>query len=121
MTITFEEEDFKNLFLKYQCERDMNPRFLTRNDECYTASWADFDKAMDKAFSNDYIDKALIKDKNDLSLINKSNKTLSDFEYIVEKYSNYTLETLLSTSYGLIKLPNFSTENDASLSFELDG
>ena len=99
----------------------MNPRYLTRNDECYEASWADYDYAFDKAFRYGYLNKSLIKDTKDLDLIEKTNKTLADFEYIAEKYSNTTLETLLSTSYGLIKLPNYSTENDASLTFELDG
>jgi len=99
----------------------MNPRYLIRNDDCYEASWTDYDFAFDKAFRYGYLHKSLIKDKEDLDLIEKKNKTLADFEYIAEKYSNTTLETLLSTTYGLINLPNYTTDSDASLSFELDG
>jgi len=47
----------------------MDFRFLIQNNEFYTISWVDYSK-VDKAFRSDYIDyidKTLIKDKNNLN------------------------------------------------------
>jgi len=69
LNITFKEKDFMNLLLKYQCEHGMDFRFLIQNNEFYTISWVDYSK-VDKAFRSDYIyyiDKTLIKDKNNLN------------------------------------------------------
>jgi len=98
----------------------MNSRYLTRNDECYKAPWVDVDYAMNKAIKNKLIDKNAIIDQDDLQIINKNNKTISEFESIVKKYTNFTLEEILTTGYGLIKIPDYSTEN-AGLTFDLDG
>jgi len=98
----------------------MNNRYLKRNEDCYKASWIDLDYAMNKAFDKDVVDKNSIKDTKDLNMINKSNITLSEFEHIITKYSNYSLEQVLSTSFGLVKIPDYSTE-DAGLSFDIDG
>ncbi|OUM57095.1 hypothetical protein PIROE2DRAFT_65194 [Piromyces sp. E2] len=120
LTIKFNEQDYKNFFLKYQCEHDMNARYLIRNDECYVASWVNLDDAMEKAFQTHLLDKSLITDGEDLQIIKKSNKTISEFEHIVTKYTNRTLEDILSTGHGLIKIPDYSTEN-AGLTFDIDG
>jgi len=120
ITINLSDEDYNNFFLKYQCERDMNLRYLKRNDDCYTAPWVDLDYAMGKIFRHNYIDKSIITDSKDLSIINSTNITLSDFEYIVTKYSNFSLEKIMSTSYGLIKIPDYAAEN-AGLTFYLYG
>ncbi|OUM63060.1 hypothetical protein PIROE2DRAFT_61493 [Piromyces sp. E2] len=120
ITIHLSDEDYHNFFLKYQCERDMNLRYLKRNEDCYSAPWVDLDYAMGKIFRHNYIDKSTITDTNDLSIINKSNVTLSELEHIINKYSNFSLEKMLSTPYGLIKIPNYSVE-EASLTFDLNG
>jgi len=118
--INLNEDDYKNYFLRYQCERDMNTRYLVRNDDCYKAPWVDLDSALSKAFKSNLIDKNLIQEKSDLDIVNKQNITLSEFEHIVITYTNFTLEHVLSTGYGLIKLPDYEAEN-ASLTFDNEG
>jgi len=88
--INLDEKDYKNYFLRYQCEIDMNMRNLTRNEDCYTAPWVNLDDVLDKAFKNDLIKKDKISD-NDLSVINKKNITLNQFEHIVTTYSKFKL------------------------------
>jgi len=120
ITINLKKKDLNNFYLRYQCEHDMNARYLIRNEDCYTAPWVDLDYAMNKTFRNNLIDKTLIKEQKDLDIINKTNITLSEFEHIVTTYSNFTLEKILNTGYGLIKIPDYSAD-EASLTFDLDG
>ncbi|ORY27692.1 hypothetical protein LY90DRAFT_513338 [Neocallimastix californiae] len=121
VTIKLNDKDYNNFFLKYQCERDMNVRYLNKNEACLTASWVDFDYAMKEAINLKLIDKAAITDPEDMKIINnKKNITLSDFEQIISKYSDKKLEQVLSSSYGLIKIPDYETEN-AELIFDLNG
>jgi len=119
LTVKAEEEDFKNFFLKYQCERDMNIRYLTRNEDCYTAPWVNLDSVMNKAMINELIRKEDLSTK-DLALIEKGKLTLSDFEGIVTRNTNLTLEEILSTGYGLIKLPDYEI-GEAGMSFDIEG
>jgi len=98
----------------------MNARYLIRNDECYQASWVNLDESMNKAFKNNLINKSLITDDEDLEIVKKSNKTLSEFEHIVTKYTNFTLEDILSIGRGLIKIPDYSAD-DAGLTLDIDG
>ena len=99
----------------------MNVRYLNKNEACLTASWVDFDYARKEAINLKLIDKAAITDPEDMKIINnKKNITLSDFEQIISKYSDKKLEQVLSSSYGLIKIPDYETEN-AELIFDLNG
>jgi len=109
-TFNFTEEDYRNFFLRYECEHDMNNRYLVDHEECYTAPWIDYTYALNKLFRHSYINKEIIVDKNDLAIANKENVTISDFEYIVSKYSNYTMKELMATNYGLYKFPDFEAE-----------
>jgi len=120
ITINLNEDDYNNFFLKYQCERDMNVRYLNKNEDCYDAPWMDYDSIMKKTFSHNLIDQSIITDRKDLDLINKSNKTLSDFETIIYKYSNYTLEKILSTGNELFKIPDYESKQ-AGLTFDING
>ena len=120
ITINLSEEDYYNFFLRYQCEYDMNARYVVRNDECYKAPWVDLDSALNKAVNNNLIDKSRIEDKNDLALLTKANITLTEFEHIVTKYTDFSLEEILVTGYGLIKIPDYSVD-DVGLTFDLDG
>ncbi|OUM65082.1 carbohydrate-binding module family 18 [Piromyces sp. E2] len=119
MTINLSDEDYKNYFLTYKCEYDMNIRHITRNDDCYKAPWIDLDLAMDKAFKYNLINKSKV-EKNDLDIINNKNITLEQFENIVTKYTNYNVETILSINFGLVKIPTYETEN-ASITLDIDG
>jgi len=119
MTINLSNEDYNRYFLTYKCEYDMNIRHPVRNYECYNAPWVDFDLAIQRAFSFDLLQKSKI-DNNDLNIINRKNITLDQFEYIIKKYTQYSLETILTTSYGLIQIPKYETE-DASLTLDIDG
>jgi len=98
----------------------MNVRYLNKNEECYKAVWINLNNMLNKAFKNNYIDKNSIKDSADLSIINKSDISFTEFEHIVKTYSNHTLEQIFSTSYGLYKIPDYETE-DASLTLDIDG
>jgi len=120
LTINLSEEAYKNFFLKYQCERDMNIRYLNKNEECYHASWMNYDNIMEKAINKNLINQSLIKDSKDLEIMKMSNKTYSDFETIVSKYANHTVVELLSTSYGLYKIPDYETE-ESGLSLDIKG
>jgi len=121
ITINLSEKDYRNFYLRYQCERDMNIRYLNKNEDCYHASWMDYDDIMKKAIEKKLIDSSLIKDSKDLELLRRTNKTFSDFENIVSKYSNYTMDKILSTGYGLYKIPEYEMEEEASLTFDLKG
>jgi len=98
----------------------MNLRYLTRNEECYKAPWVDLDYSLSKAFRHELIDKNSIKDAKDLEIINNGNITLSNFEHIVTTYTNFTLENILSTSYGLIDIPNYEAD-EVGLTFNVNG
>eukprot|EP00833_Pecoramyces_ruminatium_P015576 jgi/Orpsp1_1/1189608/evm.model.d7180000073212.1 len=119
ITISFSDEDYNKFFLKYQCERDMNLRHLTRNDDCYTAPWVDLHQAMQKAYKLNLIDKSKI-ESNDLQTIEKSDFSIQEFETIVTKYTNFTLEKILNTSYGLISIPDFEVD-DVGLTIDING
>jgi len=119
LTFNLSDDDYNRYFLTYKCEYDMNIRHLVRNEDCYNAPWVDLDKALDRAFRYDLIDKSKV-DANDLNIINNKNITLSQFENIITKYTDYSLETILSTSFGLITIPKYETEN-ASLTLDIDG
>jgi len=120
LTINLSEEAYNNFFLKYQCERDMNIRYLNKNEECYHASWMNYDDIMAKAIDKKLINQSLIKDSKDLAIMKMSNKTYSDFKTIASKYSNHTVEELLSTSYTLYKIPDYETE-ESGLSLDIKG
>jgi len=119
ITINFDEEELNNFYLTYQCECDMNARYQVRNENCYKAPWMDYDYAMNKAIKHNIIDISSIKNEKDFSIINKTNITFSEFEHIITKYTNRTLETVLTTSSSLFKIPTYSTDN-VGLSFKLD-
>ncbi|ORX54317.1 hypothetical protein BCR36DRAFT_441196, partial [Piromyces finnis] len=120
ININFSNEDYNKYFLKYECEHDTNNKYLIRNEACYKAPWIDLDKIMEKAISKNIFDKSDVRDGNDLNIINKSNITLSEFEHIITTYSNHTLEQALSSTFGLVKIPDFEVD-DASLSFDING
>jgi len=120
ITINLSDVDYNQFFLKYQCERDMNIRYLTKNEECYKASWMNYDSILENAFNSEFIDKSKITESKDLELIKKSNKTLSEFESIISKYTNFTIEEILSTGYGLFKIPDYEVDK-AGLTFDVDG
>ncbi|OUM63080.1 hypothetical protein PIROE2DRAFT_61501 [Piromyces sp. E2] len=119
VTLNFTEEGYRNFFLRYECEHDMNNRYLIENKECYTAPWVDYTYALNKLFRHQYISKESIVDKDDLAIANKENVTVSDFEYILHKYSDYTMQEIMATSYGLYKFPDYEAE--AGLTFDIDG
>ena len=118
ITINLSNDDYKRFQLTYQCEYDMNIRLIKRNDECYTAPWVNLDKALKRAFKKNLIDESKLS-SSDSKIVNNGNISLSNFENIVTKYSNFTLPKILSTSYGLIDIPDYKA--DTSLTFELDG
>jgi len=120
ITINLNENDLNNFFLRYQCEFDMNARYLVRNDECYKKPIINLDDALKNALDYNYIKRDEITSPYGLYLINKGNITLNEFEYIVDNYSDYSLENLLSSSYELAEFLDYSTD-DASLTFELNG
>jgi len=120
ITVNFSEEDYKNFFLKYQCEYDMHPRNAIRNDDCYKAPWVDLDYALSKAFRNNIINKNSITDSNDLNIIKKGNITLTNFENLVKKYTDLQLENVLTTTNGLIKIPD-QIADEASMTFDING
>jgi len=97
----------------------MNIRHTTRNDDCYTADWSNLHSALKKAVVLNMVDSSNFS-QEDYNIYNNKNITLSQFESIVNKHSNFTIEKLLSTSYGLMPIPNYETEN-AGLTFELNG
>jgi len=119
ITINLSEDDYNRYFLTYQCEYDMNIRHAVRNEECYNAPWVDFTNTLDKAFKYGLMDKTKF-DNDDLQIVKNGNITLAHFESFVTKYTEFTLERILSLSYGLITIPSYETE-DATLSFDLDG
>jgi len=119
ITINLSEDDYNRYFLTYQCEYDMNIRHAVRNEDCYNAPWVDFTNTLDKAFKYGLMDKTKF-DNDDLQIVKNGNITLTHFESFVTKYTDFTLERILSLSYGLITIPSYETE-DASLSFDLDG
>ena len=98
----------------------MNPRNAIRNEDCYKAPWVDLDYALSKAFRNNIINKNLIKDQNDLNIINKGNITLTNFENIVKKYTDFELENVLTTTNGLIKIPD-QIAKEASMTLNING
>ena len=120
VTINLSEEDYRNFFLKYQCERDMNVRYLNKNEDCLHAYWMNYDNIMTKALNKNLIDKSRIKDKKDLELIEMTNKTYTEFETIASKYSNHTIDQLLSTNYGLYAIPDYEAKN-SQLTLDIEG
>ena len=115
-------------FFSFECERYASPNFVERKDECYTAPWVNLTYSLDRALSKNYIPKSKIKDKTDLSLIDSvlkthtHNLTVSEFDGLITKYTNYTIEELFTTPYKLTIIPSTEFETkDASLTFELDG
>ncbi|ORX84641.1 coth-domain-containing protein [Anaeromyces robustus] len=123
--ITLNDDDYKGLFLAMQCERDQSPAFLKRNDDCYTAPWVDLNQSLERAISKKYIHD--IKEEIDKALVDRVikshnyNITLSEFENLVKKYSDVSLEELFSHPYGVIEISptDFSTDK-AQLTFELE-
>jgi len=98
----------------------MNIRYLNKNENCYKANWINFNTILNRAFSKNYIHKDSINDGADLEIINKSDISLSEFEHIVKNYSNHTLEQILSTSFGLYKIPDYEAD-DVSLTLDING
>jgi len=98
----------------------MSVRFLNKNEDCYHAYWMNYDNIMIKAIRNNLIDKSLITDDKDLKLIEKSDKTYEDFKTIASKYSNHTIEELLSTASGLYAIPDYEAEK-SGLTIDIDG
>ncbi|ORX84657.1 coth-domain-containing protein [Anaeromyces robustus] len=123
--ITINDDDYKKLFLKVQCEEDMDGRNYTRNDDCYTTPWVNLNDVMEKAFDYKLINKSHLM-YNDLEIIKNKNITLSQFERIVTRYTDEPLEKFLSI-HNLIKLPSDDKESydykvkKAKLTFELEG
>ncbi|OUM63078.1 hypothetical protein PIROE2DRAFT_61500 [Piromyces sp. E2] len=120
ITVHLNDEDYKNLFLGYQCERDTSKQHLVKNNDCYNAPWVDLDVAMKKTLENKFVDKNSITDKSDLEIINKTNITFSEYEHIINKYSNTPIENIFQSTSGIFKIPEFNTE-DASMTFTLNG
>jgi len=118
--VKLSDEDYKNFLLGYQCERDLSKQHFQKNKDCFTAPWVDYDIAMNRTIEAKYIKKSSITNASDLSIINKTNITYSEYEYIVNKYSSAPMETIFQKVYGIYKIPEFTTEN-ASMNFELDG
>jgi len=120
--------DYQKFFFSFECERYASPNFVERKDECYTAPWVNLTYSLDRALTKNYIPKSKIKDKTDLSLIDSvlkthtHNLTVSEFDGLITKYTNYTIEELFTTPYKLTIIPSTEFETkDASLTFELDG
>jgi len=97
-------------------------------DACYTAPWVNLTYSLDRALSRDYLKKNNIKDPLDIELIDSvlkthtHNLTIDEFEGLIVKYSNYTLEELFTTPYKLTVIPSTDFETkDATMTFELDG
>jgi len=119
LTINLNEEDYNNFFLNYKCRHDTNTRYLIRNEDCYNAPWVDLNKALNLSFDKSLISKDKISN-NDLEIINGGNITLSDFEHIFTTYTNFTLEEILSSGYGLFTIPDYETE-EAGLTLDING
>jgi len=124
------EEDYNNCFLVAQCEKDTHPNYMRRNEECYTAPWVNLNSALSKVIENKYIDIDALKKSNDYELVEKAidktndfNITLPEFENIITSYSNFTLEEIFTSPYGIAKVPSNSNFNitNPSLTYELDG
>jgi len=120
--------DYQKFFFSFECERYASPNFVERKDECYTAPWVNLTYSLDRALSKNYIPKSKIKDQADLSLIDSvlkthtHNLTVSEFDALITKYTDYTIEELFTTPYKLTIIPSTEFETkDASLTFELDG
>jgi len=120
ITINLNKDDYRNLFLAYQCERDNSKQHFVKNDECYSAPWVDYDVAMNKTLEAKYVKKSSITDASDLEIINKTNITFSEYEHIIDKYSSVPIEKIFQKTYGIFKIPEFKTE-DASMTFNLEG
>jgi len=97
----------------------MNIRHAVRNEECYNAPWVNFSSSLNKAFKFGLMDKTKF-DANDLQLVKNGNITLSEFETFVTKYTEFSLEEILSLSYGLITIPVYETD-EATMTFDLEG
>ncbi|ORX47119.1 coth-domain-containing protein [Piromyces finnis] len=75
---------------------------------------------MNKTLTNNYIKKSSITDKSDLEIINKTNITYSEYEYMVNKYSSVPIEKIFQKTADVYSIPEFSTD-DASMLFDLEG
>ncbi|ORX84656.1 hypothetical protein BCR32DRAFT_276928 [Anaeromyces robustus] len=121
--IEISDEDYKKLFLKLQCEKDMNKRSFVRNDDCYTAPWVNLHEVAEKSLKYGYINKTIVTE-TDLKIIKNENITLTELESIVTKYIKEPFGEYLSY-HNLISIPSDKTNdyqvNDAKLTFELDG
>jgi len=127
-TISMPEEIYVNFFLARQCILDANPSTLVRNDDCYTAPWVDLNDMMKKIVENQYIDvKALKNDPKDNEFVEKViNNTqeinITEFENLLKKYSNITLEQIFSKPYNLVKINPASdfVVTDAAVTYQLE-
>jgi len=127
LRIHLDDTDYKNLFWGYECKKDMTPGFLKRNEHCFTAPYVDLNYATRRTFQDkEFIKKSAITNPADLELVqntidNKHNITLEEFENIITKYSNFTLETIFSLPYKLaIPAEKYFEAEKASMTYELD-
>ncbi|ORX53803.1 hypothetical protein BCR36DRAFT_410959 [Piromyces finnis] len=128
LKIHLNDVDYQNLFYRYECEKDSSPNFLKRNDVCYTAPWVNLTYSLERAINKGYININKVTKKSDITLIKNvlenhtHNITIDEFENIVEKYTDFSLEKIMSIPYKLAPIPiyDFNT-TDASMTFDLDG
>ena len=96
--------------------------FITRNDDCYTAPWINLNKILGKAEKDGFIKRNEIT-KEDKAIITNVNITLSEFEYIINKYSTYPIEDFF-TDYtkdrGYFDIP-LDDKYNGTMIFDLNG
>jgi len=135
--INLDKESYERFYIGFQCEMDMTPGFVKRNEKCYRASWVDLKFALNRVISKNYIDVASLKKSKDYEFVQNvlekktEDITLEQFENIVVSYSNHTLEEIFSYPYGLVQnSPDYSDysfdfettdNNTVSMTYELDG
>ena len=114
-----DEQELKNLHLSYQCRRDTNRIYYTRNDDCYTAPWINLNEILNKIVDKKIIKKSKMS-SSDLAFLTKTDISIEEFESLITKYTSYSLEEIFRSSYGFFEIPEYTVKN-ATLNFELDG
>jgi len=129
-TVHMDKADYDNFFFVAQCNKDTHPNYMRRNDECYTAPWANLTQSLEKVITSKYIDvEALKNSKEDHALVEKALNansnyqiTLPEFERLIVTYSDFTLEKIFSSPYGVLKVPSNYVFNitNPTLTYQLD-